>query len=437
MKSKEVLEIEAYIYGEKIGTLLFDSSKIYFSYTPEFKSKNLQISPMKLNTHNIDEIYTNNDSSIYQGMPGVFFDSLPDKFGMSFIDRYFESEGYKISDITLLHRLSFIGDRGMGAIEYRPKEEKAPFEEFDKVLTAKSTFENMQAILSHQEESYSVEELMEVLHGASPLGGGRPKMLISFNKDTQEIRTNDKTLRDGFTRSIIKFDESYYENESIEFTKLEYIYMNMAKDCEINIPDILLYREDGMHHLIIERFDRDKEDNKIHVVTASGLLHKDISIPKVMSYEELFSLTNKICHKQSSIDELFRRMVFNTLSFNVDDHAKNFSFMMDKKGEWDIAPGYDITYSYGMVKEHLTTINGKGKDFILQDYLDIAKINLIKERDAISIIRKIIGVLETFEYKAKMSSLSIGTTHDCLSKIQSQLDPIKREISAKLIYSSF
>jgi len=429
MRSKEILEIEAYIYGEKIGSLLLESGKIYFSYTPAFKSKDLQISPLKLNTHSIDEIYTNDDSRIYQGMPGVFFDSLPDQFGMSFIDRYFESEGYNIRDITLLHRLSFIGDRGMGAIEYKPKEEKAPFKQFDKVLTAKKTFENMQAILSHKERFYSVEELMEVLYGASPLGGGRPKMLISFNRNTNEIRTNDRILRNGFTRSIIKFDESYYDNKSIELTKLEHIYMNMAKDCNINIPEIILHEENGMHHLIIERFDRDKKDNKIHVVTASGLLHKDISIPKVMSYEELFTLTNTICHTQSSIEELFRRMIFNTMSFNVDDHAKNFSFMMDKKGEWYLTPGYDITYSYGLVKEHLTTINGKGKDFILQDYLDIAKINLIKEQNAISIIRKITKVLETFEHRAKMSSLSSGTTQDCLSKIQSQLTSIKKEIS--------
>lgn len=431
MKNKEILEIEAYIYGAKIGSLLLESGKIYFSYDPSFKSKNLQISPLKLNIDSIDGIYTNDDSKIYQGMPGVFFDSLPDKFGMSFIDRYFETKGYKINEITLLDRLSFIGDRGMGAIEYKPKEEQGTLQQFDRVFTAKKSFENMQAILADKKESYSIEELMEVLHGASPLGGGRPKMLVTFNENSREIRTNDRILKDGFRRSIIKFDETYYEKQSIELTKLEYLYMNMAKECEIDIPKIILLQENGLHHLIIERFDRDEEDNKIHVATASALLHKDISIPKVMSYEELFALTHKICHKQSSVEEVFRRMVFNTLSFNVDDHAKNFSFMMSREGEWDIAPGYDITYSFGLVKEHLTTIKGKGKEFILQDYLDIAQRNLISDEKAINIVGKTIEVLETFKKRARGVALSEEEAQECFTRIESQIVPVKEEIKQK------
>ncbi len=428
MKSKEISEVEAYIYGEKIGTLILHEGKIYFSYDDKFKTKNIQISPLKLHTDTTDEIYTNNDSKIYQGMPGVFFDSLPDKFGMTFIDRYFESKGYRTQNITLLDRLSFIGDRGMGAIEYRPKEDSGTLELFSNVLVAKEVHESMQNILSNKKDFYLVEELMEVLYNASPLGGGRPKILITFNKETKQIRTNDKVPHDGFKRSLIKFDEAYYENESIGLTKFEYLYMRMAQACQIDIANIVLLEESGLHHLIVERFDRDKNGTKIHSVTASALLHKDISIPKVMSYEELFALTNKICKNQSSIEQLFRRMVFNTLSFNVDDHAKNFSFMMDKKGNWDLTPAYDITYSYGIVKEHLTTLNGKGKDFVLQDYFHIAKQNLIKKEKAIKIIKEIIAVLDTLETRAKEIGISDKSIEECLLHITPQLNLLKLEM---------
>lgn len=428
MKNSKIVEIEAYIYGDMIGILLLDNDKIYFSYSLEFIAKNIQISPIKLDINNTSKIYTNTDSKIYQGMPGIFFDSLPDKFGMSFIDRYFESKGYSVRDITLLDRLSFIGDRGMGAIWYKPKQEQEVLEQLDEVLIAKDIFENMQDILSNKKDTFLVKELMEILYFASPLGGGRPKLLISFNEATKEIRANSKTLFDGFVRSIIKFDEVYYKNESIEFTKFEYLYMSMAKSCGIDIPKIILYKELGQNHLIIERFDRDKNDDKIHIATASALLHKDISIPKVLSYEELFLLTNQICKKHSCVEQLFRRMVFNALSFNVDDHAKNFSFMMDKKGDWDLTPAYDVTYSYGLVKEHLTTINGKGKDFQLQDFLIIAKKNLIEDKKAINIIKQILSVLDDLKNRAKDIGISDENINGCLSNVSSQLEMIKLAI---------
>lgn len=427
MKNR-VVELEAYIYGLKIGTLLLHNDKVYFHYESSFVARDIQISPIKLNIHNTPEIYTNNDSSIYQGMAGIFFDSLPDKFGMSFIDRYFESKGYNVKDITLLDRLSFIGDRGMGAVEYRPKEEEKVLKTQQNVLVAKELFENMQDVLSKKKESYLVEELMELLYGASPLGGGRPKLLISFNASTKEIRTNDRTLHEGFERSIIKFDEAYYENESIELTKFEYLYMNMAKECGIDIPKIVLLEELGLHHLIVKRFDRDKNDHKIHIATASALLHKDISIPKVMSYEELFALTNRICKKQSSVEQLFKRMIFNTLSFNVDDHAKNFSFMMDKEGNWELTPAYDVTYSYGMVKEHLTTLGGKGRDFILADYLAIAKKNLIFKENAITMLKKVVAVMETLEERAEVIGISLENMRECLENVNSQLEMINGDI---------
>ncbi len=400
-KGTPIKEINAYIYNQKIGTLILYENIIYFEYDKKFKDSNLEISPIKLNTKIIKGLYTSLDNiNLYNGIAGIFYDSLPDKHGMAFIERYFEGKGVSLRDISLLDRLAFIGDRGMGAIEYKPKEHQEN-DDIRDVMDAKSTYEDMKSILSSKENILSINKLMNIIDSVSPVGGGRPKMLITYNKKKNSIKFNNKILEEGYKRSIIKFDEIYYENESLDFTKIEYLYMKMAEECGITIPPIVLYKEDNTHHLIIERFDRDKDDQKIHISTASGLMHKNIAIPKISSYEELFLFTERICtDKHQAVEELFRRMIFNALSFNYDDHLKNFSFSMDRDGKWSLTPAYDITYSKGLAKEHVTTINGKGKDFIITDFLKIAKITLIKKSKAIAIVKSISTKMKEFELRA-------------------------------------
>ncbi len=422
--NKDITEINAFIYGKKIGILILQDGDIYFEYDKVFMGLNLEISPLKLHTSQGKQLYTNQDNkSLYGGMAGVFFDSLPDKYGMAFIDRHFENKGFNVREISLLHKLAFIGDRGMGAIEYEPKENSSNYD-IENAINIKEVYEDMKRTLDNKNIN-SIEFLMSIIGSVSPVGGGRPKMLIIYNEKTNEIKFNNKKLEIGYKRAIIKFDEAYYENESLHWTKLEYLYMTMAKECGINTSRFIMYQENEMNHLIIERFDRDENDNKIHIVTASGLMHKDISISNIMSYEELFSFAFKLCNKQSTIQELFKIMVFNALSINYDDHAKNFSFMMDSLGDWDLAPAYDITYSKGLATRHATTINGKGKDFLLEDFLNIAKQNLIKHSTAMDIIKNIVNKLNTFESRAKNLNINDKLINECKKDIDNQLSLIK------------
>lgn len=398
------LEVDAYLYGHKIGSMIMHMGRIYFEYDTAFTSLGLEISPLKLNTKKITGAYTNPDSpDYYYGMCGVFFQSLPDKHGMPFIDRYFERQGVVSDKVTLLQKLTFIADRGMGAIEYAPKEHEEIMEAAI-ALSAKELREEMRFVLENDVKNTTIRDFMNIVNNASPIGGARPKLLIAYNQQTGEIKSNSGTLQDGFVRSILKFDESYPNsegiNESIELTKLEYLHMSLAKECGITIPTMNLIEENGECHLIFERYDRDKNDQKIHVCSAAGLMHKDIRIAQVMSYEELLKLTNLITKSQSDVEEMFRRMVFNALSFNVDDHAKNFEFMMDHTGKWRLAPAYDVTYSKGVVKEHLTTINGTSSDFSIDDFLIVAKKNLIQEKKAKEIIKTAIAVLSNYEKRA-------------------------------------
>lgn len=419
------LEVDAYLYGHKIGTMIIYTGRVYFEYDASFKSLGLEISPLKLNTKKITGAYTNQDSpDLYHGMPGVFFQALPDKHGMPFINRYFERQGIAADKVTLLQKLTFIADRGMGAIEYIPQEHQ-DVEDSSIALSAKSLREEMQYILDADNKNTKISDFMNIINNASPIGGARPKLLITYNKQSGEIKSNSVQLEHGFVRSILKFDESYPNThgiyESIELTKLEYLHMSLASECGITIADMTLIEEDREHHLIFARYDRDDNDEKIHVCSAAGLMHKDISVPQVMSYEELLKLTNLICKSQTDVEQMYRRMIFNALSFNVDDHAKNFEFMMDRNGKWRLAPAYDVTYSKGALKEHLTTINGKGSDFTIDDFLAVAEKNLIDKKHAKYIIDTIASTLTTYEIRAKLAGINALEAIKIASEIQAQL----------------
>ncbi len=423
------LEVDAYIYGHKIGTMILHNGRIYFEYDTAFRSLGLEISPLKLNTKKTIGAYTNPDSpDLYHGMSGVFFQSLPDKHGMPFIDRYFERQGVAADKVTLLQKLTFIADRGMGAIEYLPKEHQDVIDARS-ALSAKELHVEMRQVLEDKNQTPMIREFMNIVNNASPIGGARPKLLITYNKETAQIRSNSAQLEDGFVRSILKFDESYPNaegiEESIELTKLEYLHMSLAKECGITIPEMALTQEDTEHHLIFQRYDRDENDNKIHVCSASGLMHKDIRIPQTMSYEELLKLTNLISKSQADVEQMYRRMLFNALAFNVDDHAKNFEFMMDRSGKWRLAPAYDITYSKGALKEHLTTINGKSSDFTIDDFLVVAEKNLIDKKSARSIIDTIAIALSTYEKRALELGISKAEAINIGSEIDSQLVGMK------------
>jgi serine/threonine-protein kinase HipA len=416
-------EINAYIYGKKIGTMIEHDGIVYFEYSKEFKLEAIEISPIKLHTSKTQDAYTNTDqATLYHGMAGVFFDSLPDKHGMPFIDRYFEKQGLRPFEVTLLHKLAFIGDRGMGAIEYLPKEEDgvvAP----DIAINAKEAYEEMKQGLERDDSS--IETLMNIRESVSPVGGGRPKMLVQYNYDTEEIRLNKTKLYDGHIRAIIKFDEIYEYMGSIGLTKLEYIFMTMAKKIGINTAEFQLIKEGKARHLLVKRFDRGENDEKIHMCTASGLMHIDISIIKATSYEHLFMLTRKMCKSQEDIEELFKRMVLNILAFNFDDHVKNFAYLMDSKGKWSLSPAYDITYSKGAMKSHTTTIAGKDLGITRADVLKIAKMQSIKPKVAAKIIDDCIKVAKTFEEKAIKLELDEDTIEYCRQDIDSQIELLR------------
>ncbi|AXH16475.1 hypothetical protein CP985_14140 [Malaciobacter mytili LMG 24559] len=415
-------EIDAFIYDKKIGTMIDDGNTIWFEYDDDFRKYKLEISPIGMPLRLTSPFTNKSYPRLFQGLQGVFFDSLPDKHGMPFIDRYFERQGKRPFEVGLLDKLSFIGDRGMGAIEYRPQEEDGEHTQ-DVSIDAKEAYEQMKEDLQNDEPS--IESIMNIRDSVSPIGGGRPKMLVQYNYNTGEIRLNKKELHDGYERAIIKFDDLYEGMGSDGATRLEYVCMFLAGKAGINTADFHLMEDSEAKHLLVKRFDRDKEDRKIHMCTASGLMNVDITIPQVISYEQLLMLTRSVCKSQEDVEEMYRRMIFNILIFNFDDHAKNFAYLMDKDGNWKISPAYDITYSKGLAKQHTTTVSGKGLRIKRHEVLEIAARQTIKNTKAKMIIEDCIRAVVGFKELAYEVGLDEDEVEMCWTDIVSQIELLR------------
>ncbi len=400
-------EVHPYIYGNKIGTIFYDDGRVYFEYDDAFKNLGLNISPLKLPL-DLKGVYTNNDEKYFSGLAGVFHDSLPDKFGTKVIERYFESKGIAPHELNVVQKLMFVGNRGMGAITYVPSEKLHKYEDVVEIIDIQNFYDNSKKIVTG-EAIEVIDTMLQFMESSASTGGARAKAVLGFNPDTEQMTNGIKdTLPNGLEHWLIKFDsEDEKTNTSFDFPKLEYLYMSMAKDAGIDIPQIRLFEHGELHHFLIKRFDR-VNSKRVHIQTVAGLTHTDFNIPKHFSYDMLLKLTMHLTGEQRGVEEQFKRMVFNVIARNQDDHAKNFSFMMDKKGSWSVTPAYDITYANGKAytKNHQLSIKGKVNDFTMEDLLLIAKENSIKESWARDSIQHITEIVSDFENRAKKLNIN-------------------------------
>ena len=393
-------EVEAFIYGKRIGTILLKNGIVYFEYDREFKNSNLEISPLKLPL-STSGVYTNSDDKYFEGLAGVFHDSLPDKFGTKVIERYFESKGIFANEINIIQKLMFVGDKSIGAISYRPLigdiDNKTAYE----LLELNQFYENAKKIVQGDRIEV-IDEMLTFMDSAASAGGARAKAIVGYNKESKHIISGIKNvLPNAFEHYIIKFDMPKDDNSSSDFTILEYLYMSMAREVGIGIPDIELLEHGNLKHYMIKRFDR-VNGKSVHMHSVAGLTHTNFNIPMHYSYDELLRLTRYLTGDQRSVTEIFKRMVFNIVGRNQDDHAKNFSFIMDENGIWTLSPAYDITYANGAgyTKNHQLSLLGKTNDFNRDDLLKIAKMHSIKTKDADEIIDQIIDKFSEFKARA-------------------------------------
>ena len=394
------MEVEAFIFDKKIGNLLLKDGIVYFEYDKNFKTSGLEISPLKLPL-SFNGVYTNNDERYFEGLAGVFHDTLPDKFGTKVIERYFESKNIPPHQLSVLQKLMFVGDKSIGAITYKPVLHKIEEKTVNELIELQNFYENAKKIITGDAIEV-VDEMLNFMDSAASAGGARAKAIIGYNEGTKEIISGVKRdLKENFEHYLIKFDIANDDGTSSDYTKLEYLYMSMAKEVGINVPKIELLSHGNLAHYLIKRFDRINGE-ALHLHSVAGLTHTNFNIPMHYSYDELLRLTRYLTGSQKAVNEQFQRMIFNLVGRNQDDHAKNFAFTMDKNGIWNLSPAYDITYSNGAgyTKNHQLSLNGKTNNFTLKDILGLAKKHSIKENVAKEYLEQIVEVFSGFKNRA-------------------------------------
>jgi serine/threonine-protein kinase HipA len=332
---------------QPVGRLAIRNNIIYFEYSEEFRQRGIEISPVRLPLRQgVIEL----PLRPFEGLAGVFNDSLPDGWGRLLLDRAMRSQGIAPSNLSSLDRLAYVGFYGMGALVYEPDhspQEIAQLIDLDHL--AKQTEEVLEG------SSELVIENLLALNGSS--AGARPKALIGVDANRINIRFGARELDEKFEPWLVKFPNSM---DGYDAGAIEYIYALMAKEAGVLMPDIHLFpSKKGAGYFAVKRFDRNGI-KRLHMHTAGGLLHSDFRMP-ALDYEDLMNLTVALTKDVREVEKLYRLAVFNTLSHNRDDHAKNFSYLMDESGDWKLAPAYDLTYSNGPNGEQSTMVMGEGK----------------------------------------------------------------------------
>ncbi len=396
----DVAEVE--IWGELLGAIRWDESQQlgYFQYDLKFIQKAWDLSPIKMPIAQGSRIYSfpelrkgrNETEDTFKGLPGLLSDSLPDKYGNKLINTWLAQQGRPENSMSPVEKLCFIGTRGIGALEFEPAQIKIGTKSFS--LELGSLVEVAKKMLNERETfltNLNMEEekaMMEILKIGTSAGGVRPKAVIAYNPKTEEVRSGQGNVPKGFEHWLLKLDGVSGEQfgESSGWGRVEYAYYLMALDSEIEISECQLLEENGRAHFMTKRFDR--EGNvKHHIQSLCGLQHYDFNDMYGYSYEQVFQTMRLLRLTYPEAEQMFRRMVFNVLATNYDDHTKNFSFILKKDEKWRLAPAYDLCFSFDptnhWVSKQTLSVNGKRLEITKEDLMTIAKDNNIKKGEKI------------------------------------------------------
>lgn len=421
---------EVYLWGTRIGIIHQDISKAYstFEYDANFINSGIEVSPIRMPLgKNIFEFPALAGDPFY-GMPGLVADSLPDRFGNAVIEQWLMSIGKSLADFTAIDRLCYTGKRGMGALEYVPA--SADIKEIDEDINVREMVKFASDVLSNREnislkanDNLTYSQLVQV---GSSAGGARAKALIAWNESTNEVRSGQMQLGPGYDYWLMKFDNvskngDHGLEDKPEYTLIEYAYYLMAQSCGIAMNECRIYHSEGDHHFMTKRFDREN-GKKLHMQSLGALAHISYQEPGICGYELAAAYMKEIGLSYKEIEQFYRRMVFNCLAVNQDDHVKNISFIMDRGGNWRLSPAYDITFSYNPVNKwlraHQMTVNGKTVGIGLADLLESGAKMGIKERRCKDIISEIGASVSGFALFAEQAGIKENT----FSFIQSVID---------------
>lgn len=386
-----------------VGILAQHDQQIYFEYDSDYVRHGLELSPIRLP---LKLGVQGCDSSLFEGLPGLFNDSLPDGWGRLLLDRALRQKGVELQKLSPLDRLAHVGQSGMGALVYEP-DHSQNLESAE--LTLDTLYQDSGKVLEGQATDV-LNELL-ILNGSS--AGARPKALIGFNPKTGQVIYGDQKLPAGYDHWIVKFTNS---QDGPDAGAMEFIYSVMARHAGLLVPQTHLFpskHESGF--FAIKRFDRN-EGKRIHMHTACGLLHSDHRIPS-LDYQNLLELTMFLTRDVRELEKMFRLAVFNVMAHNHDDHSKNFSFLLDQTGVWKLSPAYDLTFSYGLGGEHSTMVMGKGDSIDKNDLRQLGKQVDLSDSRIEQIMLQTKESLERWSDLAKEYSISKCTRNQIYQKL--------------------
>lgn len=416
---------EVRLWGRTIGAVsLEDGAEVAsFEYDSAFVRSGIEIAPLTMPLARKVYSFSALGRDAFHGLPGLLADSLPDKFGNALINTWLATQGRSPNSFHAVERLCYTGTRGMGALEYAPvigpMARKATHIEIDKLVELASEVlihrNNLQA--SFDDNGSREDALKDILHVGTSAGGARAKAVIAWNPKTNEVRSGQVKADPGFEHWLIKFDGvSGNKDKELEDPKgygvIEHAYYRMADDAHISMNECRLLEENGRRHFMTRRFDRQDDGGKKHMQSLGAMAHFDYNLPGAHSYEQALLVIRQLGLPMTTIEEQFRRMAFNIIARNQDDHVKNIAFLMDKTGKWSLAPAFDMTYSFQLTgkwtSNHQMSLNGKRDNFTREDFRTCAEAVSMKRGRADEILAEVRRVVSRWREYAEEDRVDVN-----------------------------
>ena len=416
------------IWDEMVGYLLWreDTQTATFEYTPEFRKLGLDLSPieMPLSQPRVFS-FSNISKETFLGLPGLLADSLPDAYGKALLDRWLATNGRNFANP--IERLCYQGKRSMGALEFEPAQndylESSSNIEIDSLVeTAREVLNQKEAFSTNMSDTK--EALLNIIKVGTSAGGQRAKAIIAYNDETKEVRSGQIEAPDGFEHWLLKLDgvTNTELGDPQHYGKIEYVYHLMAKEAGIEMTECRLLEENSRAHFMTKRFDRHR-NNKIHMQTLCGIAHYDYKMLRAYSYEQAFQIMRRLRLSYDQAEEMYRRMVFNVVARNQDDHTKNISFLMNRSGKWKLSPAYDVSWAYNpqgdWTSKHQMSINNKWDNITRDDLTTVARNMNIKHSN--EIIEEVIHAVSLWRNFAQQLDIPESTITQIENTLQLKL----------------
>lgn len=410
------------LWGRTIGAVSLQEGKevAAFQYDADFAQSCVEISPLAMPLSERVYEFPALSRAAFHGLPGLLADSLPDKFGNALIDAWLATQGRTPESFSAVERLCYTGNRGMGALEFAPvlgpRPRKASKIQVDSLVRlASEVLTHRSDLMGHFHDAGKERALRDILRVGTSAGGARAKAVIAWNRETNEVRSGQIAAGDGFDYWLLKFDgvagnKDKEQEDPKGYGAIEFAYYLMAKAAGITMSECRLLEENNRRHFMTRRFDRLPGGAKLHMQSLGALAHYDFHQAGSYSYEQALLTIRRLELPMAAVEEQFRRMVFNIVARNQDDHVKNIAFLMNKEGEWSLAPAFDVTYSYNpagaWTGTHQMTLNGKRDGFGLADFEACAKSAMMKRGRAKAILAEVQAAVEQWPEFAAEAGLT-------------------------------